>query len=103
MSKGYNQSDIAKELHTTRRTVLRDVVGLNQWTKKGLYDLAKRSLSTMLYSCIIGLNEIEKEAWKIYRSNDNDKVYALRLLASRIRPFHESIKLPKTSFSLYLL
>jgi hypothetical protein len=28
----------------------------------------------MLYSCIIGLNEIEKEAWKIYRSNDNDKV-----------------------------
>jgi transcriptional antiterminator len=43
MSKGYNQSDIAKELHTTRRTVLRDVAELNQWTKKGLYDLAKRN------------------------------------------------------------
>jgi DNA-binding NarL/FixJ family response regulator len=28
MSKGYNQSDIAKELHTTRRTVLRDVAEL---------------------------------------------------------------------------
>jgi transcriptional antiterminator len=40
MSKGYKQSDIAKELHTTRRTVLRDVAELNQWTKKGLYDLA---------------------------------------------------------------
>jgi predicted transcriptional regulator len=91
MSKGYNQSDIAKELHTTRRTVLRDVAELNQWTKKGLYDLAKQSLSTMLYSCIIGLNEIEKEAWKIYRSNDNDKVYALRLL----------VDICKSKFTMY--
>jgi transcriptional antiterminator len=33
MSKGYNQSDIAKELHTTRRTVLRDVAELNHWIK----------------------------------------------------------------------
>lgn len=93
MSKGYNQSDIAKELHTTRRTVLRDVAELNQWTKKGLYDLAKQSLSTMLYSCIIGLNEIEKEAWKIYRSNDNDKVYALRLL----------VDICKSKFTMYCI
>jgi hypothetical protein len=64
MSKGYNQSDIAKGLHTTRRTVLRDVAELNQWTKKGLYDLAKQSLFTMLYSCIIGLNEIENRLVK---------------------------------------
>jgi hypothetical protein len=87
MSKGYNQSDIAKELHTTRNTVMRDLKEINEWTRKGLYDLAKQSLSTMLYSCLIGLNEVEKEAWKLYRNDDNDKdtnrwhkVYALRLL-----------------------
>jgi transcriptional regulator len=80
MAKGHNQSDIAKELHTTRNTIMRDIKEINEWTRKGLYDLAKQSLSTMLYSCIIGLNEIEKEAWKIYKNNDNDKVNALRLL-----------------------
>jgi transcriptional regulator len=80
MAKGHNQSDIAKELHTTRNTIMRDIKEINEWIRKGLYDLAKQSLSTMLYSCIIGLNEIEKEAWKIYRNNGNDKVNALRLL-----------------------
>jgi hypothetical protein len=87
MSKGFNQSDIAKELHTTRNMIMRDIKEINEWTRKGLYDMAKQSLSTMLYSCLIGLNEVEKEAWKIYRNDDNDKdtnrwhkVYALRLL-----------------------
>jgi len=87
MAKGYNQSDIAKELHTTRNTVMRDLKEINEWTKKGLYDLAKQTLPTMYYSCIIGINEAEKEAWKIYRNPDNDpeinqwhRIAALRVL-----------------------
>lgn len=98
MSKGFNQSDIAKELHTTRNTIMRDTNEINEWTRKGLYDLAKQSLSTMLYSCLIGLNEVEKEAWKLYKNDDNDKntnrwhkVYALRLL----------IDLCKSKFSMF--
>jgi hypothetical protein len=39
-----------------------DLKEINQWTKKGLYDLAKQPLPTMYYSCIIGINEAEKEA-----------------------------------------
>jgi hypothetical protein len=100
MAKGYNQSDIAKELHTTRNTVMRDIKEINEWTRKGLYDMAKQSLSTMLYSCLIGLNEAEKEAWKIYKNPDNDpeinhwhKINALRLLTeinrSKFRMFGE--------------
>src|SRR5215211_791746 len=87
MAKGYNQSDIAKELHTTRNTVMRDLKEINEWTKKGLYDLAKQTLPTMYYSCIIEINEAEKEAWKIYRNPDNDpeinqwhRIAALRVL-----------------------
>ena len=88
MSKGMNQSDIARELHTTRRTVLRDVKELNQWTKRGLYDLAKQTLPTMYYNCIIGQNELAKECWKIYKTdpandpsiNNWHKIAALRLL-----------------------
>lgn len=87
LSKGMNQTDIAKELDVNRNTVMRDIKELNEWTRKGLYDMAKQSLPTMLYSCLIGLNEAEKEAWKLYNNEDNDpeitrwhKVAALRLL-----------------------
>ena len=87
MSKGYNQSDIAKELRTTRQTIMKDIHELNQWTRKGLYSMAKESLSTMYYSCLIGINEAEKEAWRLYKNDDKDptfnnwhKMYALRLL-----------------------
>ena len=87
LAKGFNQSDIAAELNTTHQTVMRDLKEINQWTKHGLYDLAKQTLPTMYYSCIIGINEAEKEAWKIYRNEGNDpeinywhKVAALRVL-----------------------
>jgi transcriptional antiterminator len=87
MSKGMNQSDIARELHTTRRTVLRDVKELNQWTKRGLYDLAKQTLPTMYFNCVTGQNELAKECWKLYKNPNNDpsinnwhKIAALRLL-----------------------
>ena len=87
MSRGYNQSDIAEELKTTRHTVMRDMKHINVMTRRGLYDLAKQTLPTMYYNCIIGINEIAKEAWKLYNNPDNDpdvnhwhKVAALRLL-----------------------
>lgn len=41
----------------------------------------------MYYSCLIGINEAEKEAWKLYNNEDNDptfnnwhKIAALRVL-----------------------
>jgi transcriptional regulator len=87
MSRGYNQSDIAKELGTTRNTVLHDLKHINVMTKHGLYDLAKQTLSTMYYNCLIGQNELAKECWKLYKNPNNDpsinnwhKIAALRLL-----------------------
>jgi hypothetical protein len=86
LSKGYNQTDIAKELNTTRQTVMRDMKNINEMTNKGLYDLAKATLSTMYFNCIIGLNEVQKECWKIYHNLGNDptinnwhKIAALKL------------------------
>ena len=72
LSKGYNQTDIANELNTTRQTVMRDMKNINEMTNRGLYDLAKATLSTMYFNCIIGLNEIQKECWKIYHNLGND-------------------------------
>jgi len=87
MSRGYNQSDIAKELQTTRQTVMHDLKHINVMTKHGLYDLAKQTLSTMYYNCLIGQNELAKECWKLYKNPNNDpsinnwhKIATLRLL-----------------------
>ena len=55
----------------------------------------------MYYSCLIGINEAEKEAWKLYNNEDNDpevtywhKVAALRLLIdvnkSKFKMFSDS-------------
>jgi transcriptional antiterminator len=92
MSKGMNQSDIAKELHTTRRTVLRDLKELNQWTKKGLFTLAKQSMATTLFTSITGQDEIEKGVWNIINEKDEKKVNTWhRLHAYRLlKDVHES-------------
>jgi len=34
--------------------------------------LAKQTLPTIYHSCIIGMNKVEKEAWKIYKNEEND-------------------------------
>jgi hypothetical protein len=66
---------------------MRDLKEINEWSRKRLYDIAKQNLSTMLYSCLIGINEAEKEAWKLYKNEGNDpdfnhwhRVAALRVL-----------------------
>src|SRR5215204_3442348 len=55
-------------------------------TNKGLFGLAKETLSTMYFSCIQGVEQVQKEAWKIYKNENNDptitnrhKIAALKL------------------------
>lgn len=86
-----NQTDIAKELLVDRNTVMRDIKELNQWTRKGLYSLAKEGVSTMLYSCIIGINETEKEAWKIYNNEQNNRFKIIGLRLARFACYLRSI------------
>jgi len=98
LSKGFNQTDIASELNVNRNTVLRDIKELNQWTRRGLYDMAKQSLSTMLYSCLIGLNEAEKEAWKLYNNEDTDPSFNSWNKAGAIRLL---IEINKSKFKMF--
>ena len=93
LSRGYNQTDIAKELNTTRQTVMRDMKNINEMTNKGLYDLAKATLSTMYFNCIIGLNEVQKECWKIYHNLENDPTIPR---SSGILPVAKPPLLPRT-------
>jgi hypothetical protein len=45
---------------------------INEITNKGLFGLAKETLTTMYFNCIQGVDEVQKEAWNIYRNEDKD-------------------------------
>jgi hypothetical protein len=70
---GYTQYAIIKELGITRMTMSRDMRAINESTKKGLFGVAKNeTLSTYFYNCLQGINDVQKECWKIYRNDDNN-------------------------------
>jgi transcriptional regulator len=73
LSRGYSQSDICRELDITRMTMSRDMKFINETSKRGLFGLAKETLSTMYFDCVRGINEVQKECWRIYRNNDNNR------------------------------
>jgi transcriptional regulator len=72
MSRGYSQGDIARELNITRQTISSDMRYINEITNKGLFGLAKETLTTMYFNCMQGVDEVRKEAWRVYRNEDND-------------------------------
>jgi hypothetical protein len=37
-----------------------------------LFGLAKETLNTMYFDCIEGINQVQREAWKIYKNEDNN-------------------------------
>jgi hypothetical protein len=45
---------------------------INEMTNKGWYNLAKVTLPTMFFNCIQGLDEVQKECWKIIENLDNN-------------------------------
>jgi hypothetical protein len=72
-SMGYSQYAIIEKLGITRMTMSRDLKAINESTKKGLFGLAKNeTLSTYFYNCVQGINDVQKECWKIYRNENND-------------------------------
>ena len=72
-SMGYSQYAIVKELGISRMTMSRDMRAINESTKKGFFGLAKNeTLSTYFYSCFQGINDVQKECWKIYRNENHD-------------------------------
>jgi hypothetical protein len=72
LARGYTQSSIVEELKITRQTFSTDMKFINESTKRGLFGLAKETLSTMYYNCIEGINEIQRECWKRYNTNIED-------------------------------
>jgi hypothetical protein len=83
MSKGEtNQSEIARILQVDRSIVYRDVVYLRQQTKENITRYVDERLPEEYEKCLVGLNNIFKEAWTMSQTDDrvkSDKIKALAL------------------------
>jgi hypothetical protein len=98
-SMGYSQYAIIEKLGITKMTMSRDMRAINESTKKGLFGLAKNeTLSTFFYNCIQGVNDVQKECWKIFRNENNDPEITHRI---RIRALDLLRKTNQTKFDMF--
>jgi hypothetical protein len=83
MSKGEsNQSEIARILQVDRSIVCRDVAYLRQQAKENITRYVDERLPEEYEKCLVGLNNILKEAWTMSQTDDSvksDKIKALSL------------------------
>jgi hypothetical protein len=72
MSKGEtNQSEIARILHVDRSIVCRDAAYLRQQAKENITRYVNERLPEEYERCLIGLNNILKEAWRMSQTDDS--------------------------------
>jgi hypothetical protein len=83
MSKGEtNQSEIARILQVDRSIVCRDAAYLRQQAKENIARYVDERLPEEYEKCLVGLNNILKEAWTMSQTDDSvksDKIKALAL------------------------
>jgi IS30 family transposase len=89
LAKCISEDEIAKQLGVDQSTISRDIKALKISAQKWVYDLAKSDLAYSYKQSIDGLNEVNKEAWKIYNDSINmkTKLQALKV----VRESSESI------------
>jgi HTH domain len=74
LSKCVNEDQIAKQLGCDQSTISRDIKALKAAAQSYVYDLAKSNLAYEYVKTINGLDEVKKEAWRIYNDSINTKV-----------------------------
>src|SRR5829696_8804487 len=85
LAQSMTESEIAKQLNVDQSTISRDVKALKELSQKFIYDLAKSDLAYYYKQSIDGIEEAKREAWRIYRNNNNEvslkeKLSALKLI-----------------------
>jgi DNA-binding transcriptional ArsR family regulator len=74
LSKCVNEDQIAKQLGVDQSTISRDIKALKAAAQSYVYDLAKSNLAYEYVKTINGLDEVKKEAWRMYSDSINTKV-----------------------------
>ena len=81
LSKGDNQSEIAKVLQVDLSIISRDVYFLRQQAKDNIKRYIHERLPEEYEKCLVGLNAITKEAWNTSQNTEDkrEKIQALSL------------------------
>jgi hypothetical protein len=81
LSKGDNQSEIAKTLQVDLSIISRDVYFLRQQAKANIKRYIDELLPEEYEKCLVGLTAITKEAWNTAHNTENkrEKIQALSL------------------------
>jgi IS30 family transposase len=84
LSQSMTETEIAQELKVDQSTISRDVKALKELSHQFIYDLAKSDLAYYYKQCIDGIEEAKREAWKLYKNNNDvsvkEKLSALKLI-----------------------
>jgi DNA-binding transcriptional ArsR family regulator len=85
LAQSMTESEIAQELNVDQSTISRDVKALKELSQQFVYDLAKSDLAYYYKQSIDGIEEANREAWRIYHNNDDEvslkeKLSALKLI-----------------------
>ncbi len=89
LAQSMTETEIAEQLNVDQSTISRDVKALKEMSQQFVFDLAKSDLAYYYKQSIDGIEEVMKEAWRIYNnSNDEDnniistkeKLAALKLI-----------------------
>jgi hypothetical protein len=81
-SKGFNQSEIARNLQIDRSITSRDVAILIEQFKQNIKRYIDERIPEEYVKCLVGISSILKEAWNTAKSQDGngkDKLHALLL------------------------
>jgi|tagenome__1003787_1003787.scaffolds.fasta_scaffold20989275_10 IS30 family transposase len=92
LTKGMKTNEIARDLNINSSTVSRDIKFLTAQSQNYLNDLARETLPFMYQTSIGGIQEVLKEAWRIYQSDNESINWFQRLAALKLaKECNESI------------
>jgi IS30 family transposase len=84
LAQSMTETEIAQKLNVDQSTISRDINVLKQLSQQFVYDLAKSDLAYYYKQSIDGIEEAKREAWRIYRNNNDvslkEKLSALKLI-----------------------
>jgi predicted transcriptional regulator len=79
LSRGLNQSQVAKELGVDKATISRDVKELRAGAKERIKTYVEETLPFEHEKALTALNEIVREAWDIYHGDKDSKTKLMAL------------------------
>ena len=85
LSKGLNESEIAKQLNVGQSTICRDIKSIQKKSQKEIKSMMEDVLPYEFRRCMLSVEQIIKECWKIFNDTsgqwtNKNKIDSLKLI-----------------------